>query len=285
MIKKFLLSIFAIMFMSAGSSIVAESVSIDRGEYLAESIVACGNCHTPKNSNGQPILEKKYAGGFLIEEPPFIAYAPNITMDKETGIGHWSDEEIVRSIREGIRPDGTIIGPPMPTMHYKDMSDNDVKSIVAYMRSLKPINNLVPKSEYRMPLPPKWVEPVGRIDDIAPDDPAYPAYITSTLGHCDSCHTPRVEGKSQYHLIGLGGVPFVGIFGLNVAAVSSNITPHPDYGLGKWSDADIKKALTKGISPDGRVLAKVMGFSYYNRINEQDLDAMVRYMRELKPLP
>ena len=67
--------------------------------------------------------------------------------------------------------------------------------------------------------------------------------------------------------------------------MSSNITPHPDYGLGKWSDADIKKALTKGIRPDGRVLAKVMGFSYYNRINEQDLDAMVRYMRELKPLP
>lgn len=263
----------------------ADKVSIERGRYLAETIVACGNCHTPKAPDGQPIQSKKYAGGFLIEEPPFIAYAPNITMDIKTGIGNWSDEEIIKSIREGIRPDGSIIGPPMPTMHYKDMSDNDVKSIVAYMRTLKPINNAVPKSEYRMQLPPIWVDPVGYIADISTDDPAYPKYVASTLGHCDSCHTPRVKGKSQYHLVGLGGVPFVGIFGLNITTVSSNITPHPEHGIGEWSDEEIKIALTKGIRPDGRKLANAMGFTYYNNMHQRDLDALVRYMRKLKPLP
>jgi len=96
-------------------------------------------------------------GAFVIEEPgAFTAYAPNITMDIETGIGSWSDEEIVRAIREGFRPDDTLIGPPMPTLFYRDISDRDVQAIVRYLRTVQPIENVVPASEYQIPLPPNW---------------------------------------------------------------------------------------------------------------------------------
>ena len=87
---------------------------VARGEYLAEGILGCGNCHTPKNENAEPIAEMKYAGAFVIDEPGLRAFAPNITMDVKTGIGSWSEEEIIVRIRDGLRPDGTLIGPPMP---------------------------------------------------------------------------------------------------------------------------------------------------------------------------
>ena len=139
-----------------------------RGTYLMESIGACGNCHTPKRSDGTPIENLHLAGAFVIEEPGFKAYAPNITMDEATGIGTWSDEEIIRAIREGFRPDGTIIGPPMPTPWYRDISDTDVRAIVAYLRNAPPVNRVVPKSDYRVPLPPDWGPPVESVPDVSP---------------------------------------------------------------------------------------------------------------------
>src|SRR5687768_15042892 len=84
---------------------------LERGRYLVESIAGCGNCHTPKGPRGVPLDEKNLAGGFVIEEPPFTAVGANITPDRETGIGGWSDAQIIRAIREGVRPDGSLIGP------------------------------------------------------------------------------------------------------------------------------------------------------------------------------
>src|SRR5262249_3909148 len=96
---------------------------LERGTYLMQSIVACGNCHTPKDRDGQPIADRELVGGFVINAPIFHSVSPNITPDKETGIGNWTDDQIVDAIRNGKRPDGTIIGPPMPIAYYRNLSD------------------------------------------------------------------------------------------------------------------------------------------------------------------
>ncbi len=259
---------------------------LERGTYLMEGIVACGNCHTPKNADATEIESMEYAGAFVIEEPGLKAYAPNITPDPETGIGTWTDEEIIVAIRDGLRPDGSLIGPPMPSPYYAKMSDRDARAIVAYLRNLKPIVNTVPKSEYSIPLPPNYGPPVESVADVPRDDlVAYGDYVTNALGHCTECHTPMVEGRHQMDRIGEGGRVFPNIFGLGGAIVSRNITSHPDVGLGQWTDDEIKRAITEGIGRGGRVLAKGMAFPYYQRINDEDMDAIVAYLRSLPAMP
>ena len=130
---------------------------LERGTYLMNSIVACGNCHTPKGPNGQAIADKELSGGDPIDSSVFHAVPANITPDKDTGIGNWTDDQIINAIRNGKRPDGTIIGPPMPIAFYRDMSDTDVKSIVAYLRSIKPISNETEKSTIRFRCRPPMV--------------------------------------------------------------------------------------------------------------------------------
>ena len=101
---------------------VRAETPLERGTYLMQSIVACGNCHTPKDRDGKPIADREMAGGHVINAPIFHSVSPNITPDKETGIGNWTDDQIVDAIRNGKRPDGTIIGPPMPIAYYRNLS-------------------------------------------------------------------------------------------------------------------------------------------------------------------
>jgi mono/diheme cytochrome c family protein len=264
----------------------ADDALLERGTYLVEGISACGNCHTPRDkATGENLEGMAYAGSFVITEPGFDAFAPNITMDVTTGIGSWSDEEIIVAIRDGLRPDGTLIGPPMPSPFYRTMSDYDVKAIVAYMRTIEPVKNVVPKSVYRAPLPENYGPIVGSVAEIGKDDPVeYGKYVTHTLGHCTGCHTPVDKGVFDWDRTNIGGRLFENMLGLGFATVSLNITPHPEAGIGEWTDMEIKRAITKGISRDGRKLADAMGFPYYDRINEEDLDAMVTYLRSLPPL-
>ena len=141
-----LISLVAI-FVAIGQA--EAQTSVERGKYLVEVIGACGNCHTPKGPNGD-IAEKHLAGGFVIEEAFGKAVGRNITQDKETGIGGWTDEQILRAIY-GVRPDGRALLPPMPWPYYAGrISAGDMKALVAYLRSLKPIKNKVPAPE-----PPK----------------------------------------------------------------------------------------------------------------------------------
>ena len=120
--------------LSSGDA--AAETLLERGTYLMQSIVACGNCHTPKGPNGE-IPGMELAGMAPFEKTPaFDVNAPNITQDKETGIGSWTDEQIIASIREGKRPDGSIIGPPMPIGLYRGLSDWDVRAIVVYLRTV-----------------------------------------------------------------------------------------------------------------------------------------------------
>ena len=259
-----------------------QEATLERGAYLVNGVVACGNCHTPRNADATENTDLRYAGGFLIEEPAFRAYAPNITQDHETGIGKWSDNEIMRAIREGVRPDGSVIGPPMPILAYREMSDSDVRAIVAYLRTVPAVRNVVPRSRYNIPLPTSWGPPVDSVPDVARDDPvAYGRY----LGHCMECHTPMVNGSFDFSRIGAGGFLLSKPLGLEVAAVSSNITPHPKQGIGEWTNEEIKIAITQGVSRDGRKLAPIMAFPYYRNLSDADLDALVAYLRSLPPQP
>ncbi|MDG2087843.1 MAG: c-type cytochrome [Arenicellaceae bacterium] len=259
---------------------------LERGTYLMKGIAACGNCHTPKNSNAIEVEGMAYAGSFVIESPNFKAYAPNITMDIETGIGDWTDEEITRSIRDGIRPDGTSIGPPMPSSVYALMSGRDVKAIVSYLRTVEPVKNVVPKTEFKITLPSSYGPPVVTVPEVSKDDPiAYGRYLTYTLGHCFDCHTPLEDGKYNFDLIGESGRVFDNIFGLGFTTVSLNITPHKLFGLGECSDGEIKLAMVEGISRNGRSLVRAMAFPNYQKVTEEDINAIVAYLRSMKPFP
>jgi mono/diheme cytochrome c family protein len=277
-IMRLFLAISVASFLSL--PVAAESL-LKRGSYLVNGIAGCGNCHTPK---GGPLQGREMAGGFAFGGPkaPFEAYASNLTMDRETGIGAWTDDQIVVALRQGKRPDGSIIGPPMPTELYKNISDRDAKAIVVYLRTVKPVRNKVKKSVYRIPLHAE--KPLGVVADVPRSDPVrYGRYLAGPMGHCIECHTPMVRGRFDYsNQLGRGGRPFRGPWGVSVAR---NITPHPEDGLGSWTNAQIKKAITDGVRPDGARLNPPMAYHLYKTITNNDLDAIVVYLRTLKPLP
>jgi len=272
----------AMTIICAGSA--GAETPLERGTYLMHSIVACGNCHTPKGLDFKPLADQELAGGFAIDAPVFHAVAPNITPDKETGIGNWTDEQIIDAIRNGKRPDGTIIGPPMPIAFYRDMSDDDVQAIVAYLRSVKPIRNQVEKSTYKIPLPPAYGPTVTHVADLPPGDKlAYGHYLASALGHCLDCHTPLLPtGQNDMSRLGAGGDELPGPG--NSVVTSSNLTPGNPKGIASWTDAQVKSAIRTGHRPDGSPLVGPMAFAWYQNISDADLDMLVGYLRSLKPV-
>jgi mono/diheme cytochrome c family protein len=273
--------------LAAGSA-VAET-QLERGKYLVESIMGCGNCHTPQGPNG-PVLDRTLSGGPPIEEGKlFTAHPSNITPDPETGIGKWTDAEIRIAIRQGRRPPnsgngGTLIGPPMPFGQYRSIADADIDAVVAYLRTVPAVNNAVAKSTYHMPLPPAWGPPIDKPIAAPPasDKMAYGAYLAGPLGHCVECHTPMgPDHRPQYStLLGAGGLQFNGPWGLSVA---KNITSDPEQGLGKWTDAEIERAIRTGIDKDGHPLKPPMGYGYYSKISADDMAALIGWLRSLPP--
>lgn len=281
-IRRFAGPVIALGILAAAGPGAADEL-VERGEYLVETIAACGNCHTPKGPQGE-IEGMALAGGFVIEEEPFTAVAPNITPDEETGIGGWTDEEIVDAIREGRRPDGTIIGPPMAFAFYRGISDRDARAMVAYLRTVPAVRNETKPSEYRMPLPESYGPPVEDVKAPPRDDAvAYGEYLAGPVGHCMDCHTPRQANSPMLDTerMGAGGFPLSAPGG---HVLSANITPDEKTGIGAWSDAEIKRAITEGVRPDGTELSPPMPFGYYAKMTEDDLDAIVAYLRSLPPV-
>lgn len=272
MIRKMLLIAGALV---AGSCAAAAETPVERGRYLVESIAGCGNCHSLQDAKG-PIPGRELAGGPPIMEAVFDAHPSNITPDPKTGIGAWTDEQIIRAIREGVDRDGRVMGPPMPFWLYRGIADDDVKAMVAYLRTVKPVVNEVPASVYRMPLPPSWGPPVTGVQ--APprsDKVAYGGYLAGPVGHCVECHTPMEKGRLVMERLGAGTREFTGPWG---TSISRNITPAV---LAEWSDAEIKQAITKGVSRDGTRLMPPMGYGFYARMTDADLDAVVAWIRSL----
>lgn len=252
---------------------------LERGTYLMRGVVACGNCHTPKGPDGAPIPGMELAGGFAIDAPVFRAVASNITPDKETGIGAWTDQEIIDAIRNGRRPGGRVLGPPMPYEFYRRMSDADVKAIVAYLRAAKPVSNKVEASTYRIPLPPTYGPTVTRVPSPPMGNPIAQGKYLVDIGHCLDCHTPIVRGRPDMTRMGAGGFELGLPNGGKV--VSANLTSANPDGMAKWTDAQVARAIREGVRPDGRRLQPPMAFDWYRHINDRDMSAMIAYLRTL----
>jgi mono/diheme cytochrome c family protein len=250
---------------------------LEHGRYLVETVAACGNCHTPKGPGG-PMPDKKFAGGDIIKHADFTAATPNITPDPETGIGRWTDDQVILAIREGRRPDGSLLGPAMPSRSYRNLADEDVKAIVAYLRSVTPVYNpITVKSHYEEPLPVSWGPPVGQIEAPPKEDRiAYGAYLAGPVARCMDCHTERQPGAPTR--FGAGGKPFYGPWGVSVSA---NLTPEETGGLGNWTDAEIERAIRTGVARDGHKLFPPMPFAAYRQITTDDMAALIAYLRSL----
>ncbi|QDL93729.1 cytochrome c [Paroceanicella profunda] len=220
------------------------------------------------------------SGRLVDDNPAFTAYAPNIT--PAGPVGSWSDADLARAIREGLRPDGTLIGPPMPIGLYRGLSDSDLAAIVAYLRTVPAVENTVPPSVYRIALPPSWGPPVDHVADVpAGQTIAYGAYLAGPVAHCMECHTPMTPQGPDHDNPGAGGMVFNGPWGESVAA---NLTPHPE-GIARWSDADLARMITTGTRPDGTQMLPPMGYGYYAQAKPEDISAIILYLRALPPRP
>ena len=286
----------ALLVSTFDASAQARSAGVERGRYLVESILGCGNCHTPKSPTGEPIASRNLSGGGLsFSPPPFVGVATNITPDRETGIGTWSDDEIKRAIVEGKRPNhgrlpNTELAVVMATSFFKALTRSDLDAVVAYLRSVPAIRNEVATPLYRLPQKhqPFPDAEVG-FSDAKMSDPVYRGRYLATIAHCMECHSPMDKGVFDYSRLGAGGRIFNS--GLAQGFPSSwsgsraaNITSHPTAGLGAWTDDQIKRAIAQGISRDGRKLQPPMPFAYYAKLSPSDLDAIVAYLRTLPPL-
>lgn len=272
--------LIAATFLMSGVTAAWTEPSVERGEYLVQGPAACGNCHTPQGPDGPDLSNE--LGGFLVEDTEaFQAWAVNITPGSR--VADWSDEELARSIREGIRPDGSIIGPPMPIGLYRGLSDDDLMSIVAYLRTVPASDNVTPSSTYNIPLPPSYGPPVESV--TAPPRGVtveYGAYLAGPVAHCMECHTTFGPTGPMFDThLGAGGFEFHGPWGVSVAP---NITPHPD-GLAGYSDDDLRTMITTGTRPDGSPMLPPMGYGYYSAMTSEDVEAIILYLRSLPPIP
>jgi mono/diheme cytochrome c family protein len=269
---------------------------LERGDYLVNSILACGNCHTPKTASGEPIADKELSGGLVFTTPAFDAVASNITPDRETGIGGWSDAEIKRAITEGVRPHhgrlaGAQLAAVMPVNFYKAMLPSDLDAVVAYLRSVKPIRNAIADPAYKAPVHrDAYPDAETGFTEVAFRDPVKQGAYLVTLGHCMECHSTWQRGVSDHiNGFGKGGRQFApalvkGFPGTWDGAKARNITSHKTAGIGAWSDGEIKRAITQGVRPDGTRLKPPMDYSSYAKMTNADLEAIVAYLHTVPPL-
>jgi hypothetical protein len=203
-----------------------------RGEYLAGALMGCEDCHSEhdyKTPDAAVIPGRAYVGSEIImKDLPGRVVAPNLTADPDTGLGKWSDDEIARAVREGIGRDGRALFPMMPYGHFAHMSDEDLASIIVFLRSLAPVRNVVPATEIIFPVkylirsaPQPITAPVGAPDLSTPARRG--AYLVE-IASCTDCHTPVKNGMPIAGMEFSGGQVFEGPWG---RAASANITPDP----------------------------------------------------------
>ncbi len=280
MIRQIAIGLVALV--SAAATAQAQNGALmARGKYLVDTVMTCQNCHTPRGPNGL-ILDKQLSGGLRFDEPPFDVTAANITSDKETGIGSWSIDDIKKFLVTGVRPNGVPVANVMPTGFYKVLTARDLDAIATYLHSVPPVKNQAPAPVYKMKLPQTFVpyaqQPMKEAD--FKDKVKHGLYL-ATIAHCMECHSPLGPKGRDFTRMGAGGFELKGPWGVSV---SRNITSSKTKGLGAWTDAEIKRAITQGISRDGSKLKPPMGFAFYAKMEPADLDAIVAYLRTVPPL-
>ncbi|HUA57633.1 MAG TPA: c-type cytochrome [Verrucomicrobiae bacterium] len=260
---------------------------LQRGQYLT-TVAACFDCHSErlwKEPDAPPKPGMLAAGQvYPLEGLPGRLVAPNLTPDKETGIGNASDEDIYKAITQGIGKDGRTLFPLMPYGHYRELSDEDLASIIVYIRTLPPVRHELPKTQLAppvmaslKPLPPR----AGNAP--APDlsDPVKRGAYMGNLGSCFDCHTP-VDAKGA-PLPGMdygGGMVLKGPWG---EVASANITPDPS-GVPYYDEASFVETMRTGKVKGSRKLNVLMPVPYYRNMTDEDLKALYAWVKTLKPV-
>jgi mono/diheme cytochrome c family protein len=289
----FRIGIASLLVLAASPGATAEQ-PVERGAYLVNTIMACGNCHSPRDAGGNPVPEKAFSGGLTFTTPAFIATASNVTPDKESGIGSWSDAEIKRGLVEGTRPDlGRLAGVPlaaiMPANFYKALLPEDLDAIVVYLRTVTPIRRDVSDPVYKAPVRrDSYPDAEAGFDKSAFADPVRRGAYLVTIGHCMECHSAWSRGASDFKDgLGRGGRVFPAREGSvegSPGSIAPNITSDPAAGIGAWTDQEIGRAITLGIGRDGRMLKPPMAYGYYAGLKQTDLADIIAYLRTVPPL-
>jgi mono/diheme cytochrome c family protein len=262
----------------------AAQTPVERGIYLVNAVMACDGCHTPRGPGGFN-MEKRFSGGSQTwDTPAYTVKGSNITPDRETGIGSWSADDLKRSLTDGVRPNGVPLAPQMPYAFYKILTPGDLDAVVAYVRSVQPVRNEVQAPNYKAAMHTELIPAAEKaMAEEALRDPVKRGFYLATIAHCMECHSRRPDGTQDFRNgLGKGGHEMTGPFG---AVTVSNITSHPKSGIGAWSDAEIKRALTHGVSRDGRAFKLPMARQvYFSKMTDEDLNAIVAWVRTIPPI-
>ncbi len=259
----------------------ANASLVARGEYLARA-ADCAACHTVRGG-------KPFAGGLAFTLPFGKLWSSNITADKVTGIGNWSDDDFVRALHEGIRKDGQRLYPAFPYTSYTALSRSDALAIKAYLFSLPSVRQETPKPALGFPFNQRWAmgfwnAAFFKSERFAADPKRSArwnqgAYLATALGHCNECHTPRNLGFALDHGEELGGTLLEGWRAVN-------ITADPKFGIGAWSDDEVANYLVDGHADGRGSAAGPMGEAVENSLqylDPADARALVAYLRTVGP--
>jgi mono/diheme cytochrome c family protein len=259
-----------------------------RGAYLAEHVNGCAVCHTPHDwsSRAPATIGGNVGAGeeIPIKGLPGKIFAPNITPDKETGAGTWTDDQLARAIREGVGHDGRALFNMMPYEHFRTMPDEDLASVIVYLRALPAVHNVVPRTEMIFPVkylirdvPQPVTDPVPAPDVSTPVKRG--AYLTS-MGGCTDCHTPIDDhGQKLPGLDWAGGFVLEGPWG---RVASMNLTSDPS-GIPYYDEKMFIGAIRTG-SVRARALNPIMPFADYGGMTDEDLAAVFAYVHQLPPV-
>lgn len=250
---------------------------IDRGRALTTA-GDCVACHTA--DKGQP-----FAGGRAIETPFGTIYSPNITPDRETGIGAWSDQDFYKAVHEGIGPSGRHLYPAFPYPYFTKMTRDDVLAIRAYLATLPPVKNTRPAADFAWPLSERFLltgwnwlffdEGTFRPDPQKDARWNRGAYLVQGLGHCGACHTAKNVAGGDDTSAALEGGVLQGWF-------APNITADSRAGIGSWSDQDIVEYLRTGRNAHSGatgLMSEVVTNST-SKMSDEDLRAIAAYLKD-----
>jgi hypothetical protein len=260
-----------------------------RGEYLVKNVAGCMDCHAPHQwtAHDTPILPNMVAAGqdmTMLKGLPGRIVAPNISPDPETGAGNWTDDQFARAIREGIGHDGRALFPIMPYQDFRNLSDEDLASIIVYLRSLPPVHLRQPPTQIIFPVkylirgvPQPLTAPVPAPDLSTPEKRG--DYLVTVAG-CADCHTPQ-NSKGQP----IPGMDFAGGFILDGPwgrVASANLTPDPS-GIPYYDLALFTQVIRTGYIK-ARAINQIMPWSEYRGMTDEDIAAIFTHIKALKPV-
>ncbi|TLG77833.1 c-type cytochrome [Methylocystis sp. B8] len=258
---------------------------VERGRYLVEALTACDNCHTPRGVSGYDLANRFSGGAQTFSDKTYIVRGSNISPDRETGVGGWTDEELRAAIVDGVSREGRL-APVMPSDSYKPLTASDLDAIIAFLRSARPIRAPLQTPQRRNGewAPHPMPGAATAFDDASLADKNTRGLYVASLARCMSCHAEEIDGAPDYRdRLGSGGKIFRNAAGVVVA---SNITSHAVKGVGAWSDDELKRAITEGVSRDGAPLRPPMSTlskAHFSKLSRDDLDALIAWIRTIPP--